>query len=212
MSCATSRREPVVCAMQRASLLSRFRTPRRKKKPQRASPRPVGLSPGGSGVRWLSCGLRGRRAVSERIRFCASASRTAAFDLDADDGIDSELLLSQQSIASSVASPRSTPATDRKRTELTVRSQQVIYFFPPAHPVVCRGARRRRAHARGMCCRQQGGKEAASRGLSDLGSQQQQARSHVRAAGASGEELRDGGGGGSECGCGFVGIGVQRFA
>ena len=40
-----------------------------------------------------------------------------------------------------------------------------------------------------MCCRQQGGKGAASRGLSDLGSQQQQARSHVRAAGASGEEL-----------------------
>jgi len=34
-----------------------------------------------------------------------------------------------------------------------------------------------------------GGKGAASRGLSDLGSQQQQARSHVRAAGASGEEL-----------------------
>ena len=127
--------------------------------------------------------------MSERIRFCASASRTAAFDLDADDGIDSELLLSQQSIASSVASPRSTPATDRKRTALTVRSQQVIYFFPPAHPVVCRGARRRRAHARGMCCRQQGGKGAASRGVSDLGSQQQQARSHVRAAGASGEEL-----------------------
>ena len=40
-----------------------------------------------------------------------------------------------------------------------------------------------------MCCRQQGGKGAASRGLSDLGSQQQQARSHVRAAGAGGEVL-----------------------
>ena len=53
-------------------------------------------------------------------------------------------------------------------------------FFPPAHPVICGDARRA---ARTYAAGSGGGREQRAGGRADHGKQQQQARSHVRAAG-----------------------------
>ena len=131
----------------------------------------------------------GGASCARAHQILSKCENSKPFELDADTGFDLQLLTSRQPFAGSVASPRSRPATDRKRTALTVRLQKAIYFFPPAHPVVCWGARRRRAHARGMCCRQQGGKGAAAsaapRPSRSRLAAAAAARSHERAVGAS---------------------------
>ena len=146
---------------------------------------PVGAAYGG-----CTAGRWGERDLRSELRFCARASSSENADRRPQRPRPSSYLSTGDRHRLFECSPKSNPReTDRKHQALTVCPRQVIYFFPPTRPGVCEARSARRVHARGMCCRQQGGEGAASRGRSDLGSQQQQARSHVRAAGASGEEL-----------------------
>ena len=62
----------------------------------------------------------------------------------------------------------------------TVATSSPIEIFPPAHPVSCGDARRA---ARTYAAGSGGGREQRAGGRADHGKQQQQTRSHVRAAG-----------------------------
>ena len=145
------------------------------------------MSPGGSGVRWLSCGALGERDQRSEFRFCARATRSKNADRRPQRPRPSSYLSAGDSHRLFKCSPKSNPReTDRKRQAITVYPRQVIYFFPTRPPGCLWGARLAPRACPGHVLQAAGGKGAASRGLSDLGSQQQQARSHVRAAGARG--------------------------
>ncbi len=105
---------------------------------------------------------------------------------------------SRQSASAPSQAPTAHPSTEEETSELrlgaaqphanvttasaalTVATSSPIEIFPPAHPVSCGDARRaERAYAAGSG----GGREQRAGGRADHGKQQQQARSHVRAAG-----------------------------
>ena len=100
------------------------------------------MSPGGSGVRWLSCGALGERDQRSEFRFCTRATRSKNADRRPQRPRPSSYLSAGDSHRLFECSPKSNPReTDRKRQAITVYPRQVIYFFPTRPPGCLWGAR-----------------------------------------------------------------------
>ena len=97
---------------------------------------PVGAAYGG-----CTAGRWGERDRRSELRFCARATSSENADRRPQRPRPSSYLSTGDCHRLFECSPKSNPReTDRKHQALTVYPRQVIYFFPPARPGVCRRA------------------------------------------------------------------------